>query len=114
MPKPRRRPPRLHSLPRLLVPLALGLVVALCAWGFVHFSLIALFQQAHFAPDSVHPWDGYAVGCLFLGMVALGGILLSLRVTTPTRWRRARRGARSRTGRRRAKRARRSGTIGLR
>ena len=27
----------------------------LCAWGFVHFTQIALYKQAHFAPDSATP-----------------------------------------------------------
>ena len=113
MPKPRRRPPRLEHLPRLVVPVTLGLALALCAWGFVHFSLIALYQQAHFAPDSVHPWDAYAVACLFIGMVALAGILLSLREPAPMRWRRLRR-PRPGFKPRRVKRRRRSGTISLR
>jgi len=108
----RRRQPRVISLfPRLLVPLSLSLALLLCAIGFVRYSLIALYQQAHFAPDSVHPYDGYAVGCLFLGMMALAGILLSLREPPPMRWRRARGIRRPFDRPRRAKRARSSGTI---
>ena len=111
----RRRPPRvIFDLPRLVVPLGLGLALLLCAVGFVRYSLIALYQQAHFAPDSVHPYDGYAVGCLFLGMMALAGILLSLREPPPMRWRRARRIRSPLKRRMRAKRARRSGTIRVR
>ena len=113
IPKPRRRPPRrLSDLPRLVVPAGAGLALALCVWGFVHFTRIALYKQAHFAPDSVHPDDGYAAGCLFLGMTALAFLLLSLRDPPPMRWRKPRRGTRRRIAHRKpAKPARRSGTI---
>ena len=113
MPKPRRRPPRrLSDLPRLVVPAGAALALALSVWGFVHFTRIALFKQAHFAPDSVHPDDGYAAAFLFLGMTALAFLLLSLRDPPPMRWRKARRGTRRRIARRKpAKPARRSGTI---
>jgi len=118
MPKPRRRPTRrLSDLPRLVVPGAASLALAFCVWGFVHFTRIALFKQAHFAPDSVHPDDGYAAGCLFLGMTALAFLLLSLRDPPPMHWRKPRRRAHRQTARRRnvrpgpSKPARRSGTI---
>ncbi len=113
MPKPRRRPPRrLSDLPRLVVPGGAGLALALCVWGFVHFTRIALFKQAHFAPDSIHPDDGYAAGCLFLGMTALAFLLLSLRDPPPMHWRKPRRNSRPRIAPRKpAKPARRSGTI---
>ncbi len=113
MPKPRRRPPRrLSDLPRLVVPVGAGVTLLLSAWGFVHFTRIALYKQAHFAPDSVHPDDGYAAVCLFLGMTALAFLLLSLRDPPPMRWRRPRRGAVRRIARRkRAKPASPSGTI---
>lgn len=113
MPKPRRRPPRrLSDLPRLVVPVGAGLALALCVWGFVYFTRIALYKQAHFAPDSVHPDDGYAAFFLFLGMAALAFLLLSLRDPPPMRWQRPRR-IRGRKGfGAKPKRARRSGTIG--
>ena len=113
MPKPRCRPPRrLSDLSRLVVPAGAGLVLALSVWGFIHFTRIALFKQAHFAPDSVHPDDGYAAGCLFLGMTALAFLLLSLRDPPPMHWRKPRRSSRRRIKRGRgAKPARRSGTI---
>ena len=115
MPKPRRKPPRTVFLPRLVVPGGMGLLLTLCAFGFVYFTRITLDKQAHFAPDSAHPWDGYAAACLFLGLLALAGLLLSLRDPPPMRWRRAPRGpgswSRSRAARG-AKRRRGSGTIG--
>lgn len=115
MPKLRNRPPRrLFDLSRFVVPVGLGLALVVCAVSFVRYSLIALYQQAHFAPDSVHPYDGYAVGCLFGGMLALAGILLSLREPPPMRWRKVRRIRRAFGRRKGAKRARRSGTIRVR
>jgi hypothetical protein len=112
MPKPRRRPPRrLSDLSRLVVPLGAGLALLLSLWGFVHFTRIALYKQAHFAPDSVHPDDGYAAFCLFLGMAALAFLLLSLRDPPPMRWRRRRRIQRPERAKAKPKRARRSGTI---
>lgn len=113
MTKPRRRPARrLSDLPRLVVPVGAGVTLLLSAWGFVHFTRIALYKQAHFAPDSVHPDDGYAAFCLFLGMAALAFLLLSLRDPPPMRWRRPRRSPVQRIARqKRAKPARRSGTI---
>lgn len=116
MTKPRRRPPRrLSDLSRLVVPVGAGLTLLLSVWGFVHFTRIALYKQAHFAPDSVHPDDGYAAFCLFLGMGALAFLLLSLRDPPPMRWRRPR-GIRGRIPRldragTKPKRAGRSGTI---
>lgn len=113
--KHRHRPPRqISELSRFVVPLGLGLALAFCVVGFVHFSLITLDKQAHFAPGSEHPYDGYAVGCLFVGLVALAGLILNLRDAPSMRWRRARQVVRPFGPRRRAKRARRSGTIGLR
>ncbi len=91
-----------------LVPIsAFGLGLALCLAGFVHFTAVALYKQAHFAPEAMHPDDGYAAGCLFLGMALGAGLLLALREPPPMRWRRVRGtfhpGARAK--------ARRSGTI---
>lgn len=115
MPKHSRRSSRQFSdLSRFVVPVGSGLVLIFCAVGFVRYSLIALYQQAHFAPDSVHPYDGYAVGCLFVGMIALAGILLSLREPPPMRWRKVRRIRKPFGKQVGAKRARRSGTIGSR
>ena len=111
--KHRRRPSRLAHLPRLVVPLGLGLALCACVVGFLHFTRITLDKQAHFAPGSEHPADGYAVGCLFLGMVALGGLLLNLRDPPAMRWRRVKRIRTAKAPVKRAKRARRSGTIGL-
>ena len=116
MPKPRRRSPRrLSDLPRFVVPVGAGLTLALSAWGFVYFTRITLYKQAHFAPGMEHPEDGYAAGCLFFGMAALAFLLLSLRDPPPMRWRRPRHRRKptpriARQGR--AKPARRSGTIG--
>ena len=109
MPKPRRKPPRLLLLPRLLVPGGMGLVLALSVLCFIHFTQVTLYQQAHFAPDSVHPWDGYAAFSLFCGMVSLAGLLLSLRDPAPMRWRRSI--SRRLPSARRAKRRQGSGTI---
>jgi len=113
MPKPRRPPPRrLSDLPRLVVPVGAGVTLLLSAWGFVHFTRITLYKQAHFAPGMEHPDDGYAAGCLFLGMAALALLLLSLRDPPPMRWRRPRRSDVRRIARRkRAKPAPPSGTI---
>ncbi|MGI4790523.1 MAG: hypothetical protein ACRYFS_16930 [Janthinobacterium lividum] len=108
MPKPRHKPPLALSLPRLLVPVSLGIVLALSILGFVHFTQITLYQQKHFAPDSAHPWDGYAAACLFLIMVSLAGLLLNKRDPAPMRWRRTRVSKRIRT---RAKPRPGSGTI---
>ncbi len=110
MPKSRRKPPRVLSLPRLTVSLGLGLVLALSTFGFVHFTGITLEKQAHFAPDSAHPWDGYAAVCLFLAMAATAVLLLNKRDPAPMRWRRGRTRNLRPT---RAKRRRRSGTIPL-
>ena len=90
MPKSRRKPPRVVSWPRLVVPIGLSLILAVSIFGFVHFTQITLYQQAHFAPDSAHPWDGYAAGCLFLAMAAVAGLLLNKRDPAPMRWRRGR------------------------
>jgi len=68
---------------RLSLSLILGLILIGCTIGFVHFTQIALYKQAHFAPDSVHPYDAYAVSCLFLGMIALG--IMLMRVPEPPR-----------------------------
>lgn len=115
MPKSRRRPPRSWSdLPRLVVPLGAGLTLLVCLLGFVHFTRIALFKEAHFAPDSAHPADGYAVGCLFVGMAALAAFLLGLREPRPMRWRRPKRIRGAKRGRGKPKRAHRSGTMTLR
>ena len=87
-------------------------MLLLCVWGFVYFTQIALYKQAHFAPASVHPWDGYAAFCLFIGMGALAFLLLSLREPKPMRWRRPRRSTGRQIARRkRVKPARRSGTM---
>lgn len=114
MPKLRRRPPRQASdLSRLVVPVGAGLAFVLCVFGFVHFTQIALYNQAHFAPGAEHPDDGYAVAFLFIGMGALAAVLLSLREPPPMRWRRVRqREPRRNAGYERAKRAR-PGTIKL-
>ena len=109
MPKSRRKPPRLIHWPRLLVPVGLSLVLALSAAGFVHFTQITLDKQAHFAPESAHPWDGYAALCLFLSMAATALLLLNKRDPAPMRWRRGRVIRQSKT---RAKR-RRAGTMSL-
>ncbi len=113
MPKSRHRPSRrLSDLPRLVVPVGAGVTLLLSAWGFVHFTRIALYKQAHFAPDSVHADDGYAAFCLFLGMGALALVLLSLRDPPPMRWRRPQRSTGGRIARRkRPKPASPSGTI---
>ncbi len=113
MPKPRRRPPRqLSDLPRLVVPVGAGVTLLLSAWGFVHFTQITLYKQAHFAPGMEHPDDGYAAAFLFLGMAALAFLLLSLREPPSMRWRRPRRRtARRITRPKRVKPAPRSGTI---
>ena len=108
MPKSRHKPPLAFSLPRLVVPLGLSLVLALSLVGFAHFTQITLYQQAHFAPDSAHPWDGYAALCLFLGMAAVAGLLLNKRDPAPMRWRRGK--VRSQI-QRQGKRGRGSGTI---
>ena len=105
----RHKLPRVLLSPRLLVPGGMGLVLALSVACFLHFTQITLYQQAHFAPDSVHPWDGYAAFSLFCGMVSLAGLLLSLRDPAPMRWRRSRV---SKTAPRRAKRRQGSGTMG--
>ena len=109
MSKSRCKPPRVVSLPRLVVPVGLSLLLALSAAGFVFYTKITLYQQAHFAPDSVHPWDGYAALCLFLAMAALALLLLNKRDPAPMRWRRSRRPNRNQ---KQAKR-RRAGTIKL-
>ena len=111
----RHKLPRVLLSPRLLVPGGTGLVLALSVAGFVHFTQITLYQQAHFAPDSVHPWDGYAALSLFFGMAALAGLLLSLRDPAPMRWRRSRVAKRVPISKRalgRAKRRQGSGTMG--
>lgn len=109
--KSRRKPPRVVALPRLVVPGGMGFILAFSVVCFIHFTQITLYQQAHFAPDSAHPWDGYAALSLFAGMVSLAGLLLSLRDPAPMRWRRGRIGKRiSGWGRAQAKQ-RRSGTI---
>ena len=90
-------------------------MLAFSAYGFVHFTQITLYQQAHFAPDSVHPWDGYAASALFMALVSGAGLLLSLRDPAPMRWRRGRavkRAAGQARGQQRAQaKRRRSGTI---
>ena len=106
--KSRRKPPRVLSLPRLVVPLGLGAALTLSIVGFVYFTRITLEKQAHFAPEFAHPWDGYAALCLFLGMAATAGLLLNKRDPPPMRWRR--RPARS-LRKTSAKRRRRSGTM---
>jgi hypothetical protein len=113
MPKPRRRPPRrLSDLPRLVVPVGAGVTLLLSVWGFVYFTGITLYKQAHFAPGMEHPDDAYAAGCLFLGMGALALVLLSLRDPPPMRWRRPRQSDVRRIARqKRAKPASPSGTI---
>ncbi len=105
--KSRRKPPRVVSLPRLIVPVGLSLILALSAVGFVYYTKITLYQQAHFAPDSAHPWDGYAALCLFSAMAATALLLLNKRDPPPMRWRR---GRVTNPQRRQAKR-RRAGTI---
>ena len=107
--KSRHKPPRVLLLPRLIVPGGMGLVLALSVVCFIHFTQITLYQQAHFAPDSAHPWDGYAALSLFCGMVSLAGLLLSLRDPAPMRWRRSRVSKRMP---RQAKRRQGSGTMG--
>ena len=112
MPKSRRKPPRVVSLPRLIVPIGLSLILALSVIGFVYYTKITLYQQAHFAPDSAHPWDGYAALCLFLAMAATALLLLNKRDPPPMRWRRGRISAQFPKRQTRAKR-RRAGTISL-
>ena len=107
MPKSRRKPPRVLSLPRLTVSLGLGVILGLGVLGFVHFTQITLDKQAHFAPELAHPWDGYAAGCLFLAMAATALLLLNKRDPPSMHWRR---GRRMRPRKTRAKR-RRAGTI---
>ena len=102
MAKSRRKPPLTLSAPRLVVPLGFGAALA-------HFTQVTLYQQAHFAPDAVHPWDAYAALSLFCGMVSGAGLLLSLRDPAPMRWRRSRVPKRMP---RRAKRRQGSGTMG--
>lgn len=109
----RRRPPArpggwAHIAAPLLPLAAFGLGLAVCLAGFVHFTAVALYKEAHFAPEAMHPDDGYAAGCLFLGMALGAGLLLALREPPPMRWRRVRRAFRAGA---RPKRARRSGTI---
>lgn len=110
--KSRRKPPRTLSLPHLVVPFGLGAALALSAVGFVHFTQITLYKQAHFAPELAHPWDGYAALCLFLAMAATALLLLNKRDPPPMHWRRGRMSAQFRKPQRRAKR-RRAGTIRL-
>jgi hypothetical protein len=110
----RHKPPRILLSPRLLVPGGKGLILTLSVCGFIHFTQITLYKQAHFAPDSAHPWDGYAALSLFAGMASLAGLLLSLRDPAPMRWRRGKlsRGIPApRRLPRRAKRRQGSGTI---
>ena len=90
MPKSRRKPLRVVSLPRLVVPVGLGLILVLSVAGFIFYTKIALDKEAHFAPEYAHPWDGYAALCLFLGMAATAGLLLNKRDPAPMRWRRGR------------------------
>ena len=112
MPKSRRKPPRVVSLPHLVVPVGLGLILALSAVGFVHFTQITLEKQAHFAPEFAHPWDGYAALCLFSAMAAIALLLLNKRDPPPMRWRRGRVSAQFPKRQTQAKR-RRAGTIPL-
>ena len=109
-PKRRRRPRRSLSLARLAVPGGAGMALALFGAGFVYWTRVTLYKQRYFAPDSAHPYDFYATGCLLAGMLALATLLLSLREPAPMRWRRPRRAARSRPGLPRAPRPK-SGTI---
>lgn len=88
--KRRRPPPRLNGVAHLVPILAFGLGLAVCLAGFVHFTAVALYKQAHFAPEAMHPDDGYAAGCLFLGMALGAGLLLALREPPPMRWRHVR------------------------
>jgi len=116
MPKRRRRSPRRPAdFSHWVAPGGLGFALLALAGGFVHFTQIALYKQAYFAPGSEHPDDWFAALCLVLGLIALAGIFLSLREPPPMRWRRRRRTAGGRIPpRRRPKPRRRSGTIGLR
>ena len=112
MPKPRRRPPRqLSDLSRLIVPVGAGLIFAVCLWVFIHFTQTALYKQAHFAPGTEHPDDGYAAFALFLGMIALAALLLGLREPPPMRWRKPQRIPMERQAKPGRNPARRSGTI---
>lgn len=120
--KSRRKPPRvplsptLLLSPRLVVPLGLGAALALSIVGFVYYTKITLDKQAHFAPDSAHPWDGYAALCLFTAMAATALLLLNKRDPPPMHWRRGRVSAQFRQPRRQVKRQakrRRAGTIPL-
>ncbi len=116
--KSRRKPPRvplspsLLLSPRLVVSLGLGAALALSIVGFVYFTKITLEKQAHFAPGSAHPWDGYAALCLFTAMAATALLLLNKRDPPPMRWRRGRVPAQAAMRRKQAKR-RRAGTIPL-
>ncbi len=107
--KSRRKPPRVLSLPRLAVTAGLYFVLALSIAGFVFYTKITLYQQAHFAPDSAHPWDDYAALCLFLAMAAAALLLLNKRDPPPMRWRRGRTSGRD--ARRKQVKRRRAGTI---
>ena len=88
MPKSRRKPPRVLFQPRLLVTLGLALLLVLSSTGFVFYTKITLYKQAHFAPESAHPWDVYAALCLFLAMAAAALLLLNKREPPPVHWRR--------------------------
>ena len=110
--KSRRKPPRTLSLPRLAVPFGLGAALALSIAGFVFYTKITLYQQAHFAPESAHPWDGYAAFCLFCAMAATALLLLNKRDAPAMRWRRSISRRLPSAVPRRAKRRQGSGTMG--
>lgn len=100
----KRRRSRAQNAGRWLVPVALALVIALCTWGFVSLTRIALYRQAHGVPGAEHPYDWQADGCLALAMLA-GGVLLLARPLRAKLWRKtlprkqARAGAAKRRGR---------------
>ena len=73
----RRRARRLPALPRLLLNLGLGALVAASLFGFWRLTLLTLYKQKHFAPGAEHPWDWYADACLALALVALAVLVLN-------------------------------------
>jgi hypothetical protein len=71
---------------RWLIP---GAALAVCAVGFTHESLVAIYRQEHGPPGAEHPWDFraeffLAAALLILAVMALG------RVNKPIQRRKAR------------------------
>lgn len=67
----------------LRVLLGAGLIV--CVYGFATNSAIAVQRQQNLPPGAEHPWDFYANGFLFVGMLSLAGIYLTRTETRPPR-----------------------------